>query len=166
MASSKCPACRGLIDSRARRCQHCRHDLTPAEQHQAETAGAVSSAMRIGVVIVAASVLAWCTSTIGGKQPGPVAGEHTASEREQCRAFVAQAGKAGLVIRRPTDKRVDVNELQWRAADANVKRVLVQAIACDLWGKDTPPEAEYVVVYGARSGRRMAILTEAGLAFD
>ena len=86
--------------------------------------------------------------------------------REQCRQSLATAASTGVVLARPTPHRLNVDEAKWALADAESKRVMVQAVACDLWGSKMPPAGEYVVIYGQHSGQRLAQLTEVGLNLE
>ena len=90
----------------------------------------------------------------------------TTVQRDQCRQFLAQAADAGMVASRPTPTRLNVNEAQWAIADAETKRVLLQAVACDVWGRHLPTALDHVVAYGQHSGQRLAMLTEVGIRFE
>lgn len=88
------------------------------------------------------------------------------ADREKCREAIGLAERRGLIMSRPQGDRLDVDERVWAELPAESKRLLMQAVACDVWGHAMPPNLESVAVYGYRSGKRLALLTAVGLDFE
>jgi len=86
----------------------------------------------------------------------------------ECKKVLAGHLGKGLVVKIPSDNRVDVDELTWAPLMADEKRALMGIVACAAFGRQ-PADlrfADHVVVYGARSGKRLAMLTSAGFHFE
>jgi hypothetical protein len=81
----------------------------------------------------------------------------------KCAAAIEQAARIGLVRERPAPNRINVDEVLWAQLPASTKDQTMQFVACARWRKAMPPPGEYVVAYGWRSGRRLWMLTEAGM---
>ena len=81
----------------------------------------------------------------------------------QCRALIGQAAKLGLIRARPSAERIDVEDATWAALPAKAKDRTLQAVACDVWQRAVPPQSDYVVAYGYRSGKRLQLFSAAGM---
>ena len=84
----------------------------------------------------------------------------------QCQAVIDAAARAGLIRARPEARRINVDERLWLQLDAATKDRTLQAVACTTWRQSMPPGTESAVAYGARSGKRLQMLTSAGMARD
>lgn len=95
---------------------------------------------------------------IGAENP-PLSDEAVKS----CRELLAKATSEKVIRHRPQPYRINVDEIRWAALDAYTKDRIMQAVACDVWGRSMPPPSEYVVAYGYHSGRRLWMLTSVGM---
>lgn len=89
--------------------------------------------------------------------------------RKGCSAAIAKAQSEGLVRERPNAVRANVDELRWAAIPATEKTALLSLLACDGLGKQaaemTMSDA-VPVVYGYRTGKRLALLSPVGPSFE
>ena len=82
----------------------------------------------------------------------------------QCRDYLAVAQRAGVVAARPDPQRLDVDEARWAAITAREKDLMLQAVACDVWGTAMPPgELDVVSVHGLHTGKQIQALTAYGM---
>jgi hypothetical protein len=79
--------------------------------------------------------------------------------------LIEQATKEGLVRERPSPERVNVEDRLWAAFPATAKRGLAMAVRCSAT-RGAPQQLDYGVVYGYRSGKRLAMSTSAGVELD
>ena len=84
----------------------------------------------------------------------------------KCGALIAKGLKSGIIRERRQPTRIDVDDGLWAALDARTKDVVLRAVACEVWRQYTPPENEFVVSYGWRSGKRIEMLTSVGVFRD
>lgn len=113
-------------------------------------------------------------SCLPDSPPGAsVATESPAAEKlseaavAECRDFLAKAVKSGLIVERPAPHRLNVEERLWAQLYARERDLTLQAVSCDLWQTSMSPGFDqFVVVYGAHSGKRIAMLTSVGMDRD
>lgn len=86
------------------------------------------------------------------------------SQRTQCRDLLALGEKNGIILGRPSPNRINVDDVAWQQLDAETKDRTLQAVSCDLWGTWLPADADHVVAYGNRSGKRIQMLTSVGMS--
>jgi hypothetical protein len=89
----------------------------------------------------------------------------SSGDRKACEALVKKAGEERLVRRRPSPNRIDVDERMWAELPPQSKSILVLAVRCAAQ-RGSPGEFPYGVVYGFRSGRRLALANSAGVILD
>lgn len=121
------------------------------------------------IVAVAVGALYWCSTQDPTSSPTKPAVELVDTEtRASCAQAIDQATKDGIVRQRPAPNRVNVEDAVWQLMAADDKRALLSLVACDAFGKREGDLdlSEYVVAYGFRSGKRLAMLTEFGVAYD
>ena len=74
-----------------------------------------------------------------------------------CDDAIAGLEATGLIKERPAPNRVNVEDALWAAMPATEKRLVAQAVRCSLTrGKPSVGFDDYSVVYGYRSGQRLA----------
>lgn len=81
----------------------------------------------------------------------------------RCRAALTAGTKSGVIRARPSPNRINVEDRLWAEMDAHTKELILQAVACDAWGMAAPPQGQFVVSYGYRSGKRIEMLSELGI---
>jgi hypothetical protein len=87
----------------------------------------------------------------------------TPEDVAQCRAMLANAAGIDIVHARPAPNLIVVDERRWASLPPGVRARLLRAVACDLWQTALPPGPVKVVAQGRRSGRRLEVLTSAGI---
>lgn len=104
------------------------------------------------------------TSTFAGVQPGDAA---TEARGKACDDAIDNLRTTGLVKDRPSPNRVDVEELNWAALAAKDKRLVAAGVRCSfLKGRESDRTEDYGVVYGYRSGKRLAMATSTGVELE
>lgn len=118
---------------------------------------------------VAVGALYWCST----QDPTTSQSRHVVElldtqTRQGCAQAIGQATKGGVVRQRPAPNRVNVEDAVWQLMAADDKRALLSLVACDAFGKREADlgVSEYVVAYGYRSGKRLAMLTEYGIDYE
>lgn len=158
-----CPDCAEKIASGARVCKHCGRKFTDGEV-ASYIADKSRNSLIIGVVGSVMMLALMATCRIDTPKPAvdssPILAQ---SVVEDCRSLIAQAMRDGVIVSRPSPNRINVNDRLWASLDAQTKDRTMQAVACDLWQRDMPPDFEHVVAYGNQSGRRVQMLTSVGM---
>lgn len=89
--------------------------------------------------------------------PAPDKPKVAAVDPAPCDKLIEQAEAAGLVRDRPAANRVDVEDQLWAEMPAQSKRGLALAVRCSFTrGQPRDDLDSYAVVYGYRSGKRLA----------
>jgi hypothetical protein len=83
-----------------------------------------------------------------------------------CQALLDTSAQEGLIRARPSAARINVDDRLWSEISADSKRGVLQAVACTSFHTLTLRDEQYVTAYGHRSGKRLAMLTSAGIAFE
>jgi hypothetical protein len=162
----RCPGCRERIQDRAAICRFCRYEFSEAElegEARQRRINAVILLVGAGVIVTALLSDRRGSAPDASNYGPPSQPSLSQAERDLCTRFIARAVEGGLVMRRPKPDKLEVEDEVWAAAPAEVKRMLAQAVACEIWGQSMPPDLESVVIYGYRSGKRVALLSAAGL---
>lgn len=122
---------------------------------------------RLAVLVVAVAAVAVLARREDPPPEKPVV-RLSAKQRQGCAAAIVQAARSGLVRERPAANRVNVDDGKWRLLPASEKAALLALVACDAFGL-APGElafSQHTVAYGWRSGKRVAMLTQVGTAFE
>lgn len=157
----KCPKCAELVQPDAKVCKHCGFQFPDN-----------ASLFRNIAVAAGAIFFVWYCSTLDPTtDPGDVDRPVSlvdASTRAGCAKAIEDGTKQGIVRKRPSADRVDVEDATWRLMAADDKRALLALVACDAFGKRAGDLdlSEHVVAYGYRSGKRLAIMTSVGVQFE
>lgn len=157
----KCPECAELIQPDASKCRYC------GAKQGSESASCFGLFLALIVVM---GVVGQCgrgeDKPAESKAPAHML---TAKAIKECNDTIALSIKKGLIKRRPDNNRVDVDDVAWELSDANDKKALIGILGCAAFGRklrDFESLEQYVVVYGARSGKRLAMGSEFGVSFD
>lgn len=83
----------------------------------------------------------------------------------QCAGVISRGISIGLIRARPAANRIDVEDAVWAAMAADVKRIVAIAVLCDMQATGAGVE-RFSVVYGYRSGRRLALADQNGATLE
>jgi hypothetical protein len=86
----------------------------------------------------------------------------------ECTNTLSDEKQKSFIIKRPANNRLDVDDVVWGLAMADDKRAVMSLLACSAFGRtpDQMDNSQYVVIYGARSGKRLAMLSSVGVTFE
>lgn len=112
---------------------------------------------------LAALLIAGC----GREDPAPVA-KVAAIDPRPCDAGLSALVETGLIKDRPASNRVDVEEVNWAAMPAKQKRTVAAAVRCSFLRGDIGRTDfdSFAVVYGYRSGKRLAMASHNGVSLE
>lgn len=123
--------------------------------------------------VLALLIAAQCSSRDGGALPGTAVAVQTPEEQAarltDCRRDLDRAMAISPSIRITAANRIEIDDRLWDEMMADAKRGLAATFACVAYdGKrlEELPTMEYAVVYGARSGRRLALATNVGVSLE
>lgn len=172
-----CPRCAETVKGAAQVCRFCGFNFAAQRRPTLKHGGFLASfgpndwwVVKSIAVVVGAVMVAQCVFGAPDEPPAPPAPVQLvdAHTRAGCSNAITGAMKDGVVKERPSPNRVNVDEVIWVQMAASDKTALLALLACDAFGKRAGDLefSEHVVAYGARSGKRMAMLTSAGTSFE
>jgi hypothetical protein len=84
-----------------------------------------------------------------------------------CEKALGDLAANGLIRDRPEANRADVEEATWDMLPAKEKRMVAAGVRCAfLRGRESDKFDDYAVVYGYRSGKRLAMATANGVSVE
>lgn len=85
-----------------------------------------------------------------------------------CGDEIAKAQRRGLIRQRPSNNRINVDEMKWALLPATEKTALLGLLACNTYGVQpgSLEPMQYVVAYGYRSGKRLALFGSTGVQWE
>jgi predicted RNA-binding Zn-ribbon protein involved in translation (DUF1610 family) len=94
--------------------------------------------------------------------------QKAASEKgAACEKALSGLEKTGLIKDRPEPNRIDVDEVNWALMPARDKRLVAAGVRCSfLNGRESDAFDDYAVVYGYRTGKRLAMATANGVELE
>jgi phage FluMu protein Com len=161
----KCPSCAEIIQTEAKRCRFCGQEFSTTEIHESQRRESHAKLWRAAPIFVVVLALIWMCSS-----PNPstrTSSDAVASvDPKPCDDLLAKAERSGLIKERPSPERINVEDGRWADFPASSKRGLMLALRCSLLRGQPGSEMDYVVAYGYRSGRRVAMATSVGVTFE
>lgn len=152
-----CPRCAEEVQDAAKACKHCGHEFG----FQLPKVGCFGTAILAVVILWAASQLSPSTSADPVATVTPYSQERVAD----CGKIISQGKKAGLIRSQPDSNRINVDDRLWADFPADAKRGILLSLGCSAFGRPMQ-SSDYVVAYGYRSGKRLAMATSVGVNFE
>jgi hypothetical protein len=158
MTLKKCPSCAEMVQGDARKCRYCGGKIGP---------GKTGNIIGITVTILTIFAIATC-----GKEPHQNTADAKptldAETRAMCTKSLNAAVKAKSITFLSGNNRMNVPDIGWQISDATAKRQYLALLACHAYGRKASElnDDQYVVAYGAQSGKRLAMLTSVGVDFE
>lgn len=158
----KCPKCAELIQPDAKLCKHCGANFGN------------SGCANLAAIVAVIALLYFFFGDANDAPPGSSQSSSnapvplSAEVRKQCASLIDLGKKEGVIRERPAANRINVDELRWAALPASTKTDVLKGLACDAFGvqMDDLGAMEFVVAYGFRSGKRLAMFGAEGTSFE
>ena len=156
-----CVKCGRALAQEAKFCGVCGQPVVgerpaqPSKQPSGRTSQAGCAVAVLGLVLA----LAFCT---GSDEAGePASNEARVVDLKACEAVLTAARSLELIKDQPAKTRVDVEDALWSRLSAKEKLSIAAAVDCIAYGQRKPSLSDApAVVYGFRSGKRLAMVVD------
>lgn len=142
----------------------------PASKPSAKNIGCAIAALIVGLAVIVPMVDGDGGPSGGTSDAVALSPEEIAAAEirgKACDQSLEGLRGTGLVRDRPAANRIDVEEYNWASLPAKDKRLVAAAVRCAmLKGRESEKLDDYAVVYGYRSGKRLAMATANGVSLD
>lgn len=153
-------------------CRFCSAQQTQPPPRRIPTA-TTATILTIFAVVALVALTSTCSRSSPPEQttPAPAVIETpplSAAQTKGCKDAINKAIAEKAIRRWPQPNRIDVDDIVWRLTDAEDKKAMLALVGCASFKKQSGNFTfdEYVVAYGARSGKRLAMLSSVGFSFE
>lgn len=170
----KCPACAERVQLAATKCRYCNTAFSAADVSRAQNEQTIKTAVKVvGVLLILWLLTRSCATVDPLAPPSPAAPVNAAptltqADRDKCSKALRR--DKSLVWR---ENRIDVDERKWAETSATDKHAVLALVVCAHFGlRDGEMSSaimsdQFVVAYGMRSGKRLAMLSgSSGLTLE
>jgi hypothetical protein len=167
MGTKQCPQCAEQIQTLAKKCRFCGYQFSEAHMAMAEArqreANIIGTATKALPIVLILAFVWFCSNQ--PTSPSAMEQAATVTDPKPCNDLIEQAQREGLIKERPSPERINVDDRLWAEFPAGSKRGLALAVRCSAT-RGAPRQLDYGVVYGYRSGKRLAMATSVGVEFE
>jgi hypothetical protein len=156
-----CTNCGTEVPSDARYCPGCGR----SSPLSGGPAGGKPKLSGCGMIALVAGALLVAAMIFGGGKKEAAAVDPTvaAAQAKACDDILNDLVRKGAIKTRPAANRIDVQDRDWAMLPADQKKMIAAGVRCAAGGVGSD---DYGVVYGYRSGKRLAMATNVGVSLE